>query len=80
MSPGQILPGQMSPLQLKPVQDGQRNLSLKFGQIGSETAEILLTLNLRWWVVVVVGMQSHFHVKPNLGYVRLSWGFDNCCY
>ena len=34
MSPGQILPEQMSmsPFQLKSVQDGPRNLSLKFGQ------------------------------------------------
>ena len=32
MSPGQILPEQMSPLQFKYVQDGPRNLSLKFGQ------------------------------------------------
>ena len=23
------------------------------------------------------GVQSHFHVKPALGYVRLSWGFAN---
>ena len=26
-------------------------------------------------VVVVVGVQSHFHVESNLGYVRLSWGW-----
>ena len=39
-------------------------------KIGSVTAEILLTLSFRWWVVVVVvegGVQSHFHVKPKLG-------------
>ena len=32
MSPGQILPEQMSLLQFKSVQDGPRNLCLKFGQ------------------------------------------------
>ena len=32
MLPGQILPEQMSPWQLKSVQEGPRNLFLKFGQ------------------------------------------------
>ena len=39
-------------------------------KIGPVTAEILLTLSLRWWVVV--GVQRHFRVKPNVGYVRLN--------
>jgi len=32
MSPGQMLLGQMSPLQLESVEDGHKNLPLKFGQ------------------------------------------------
>ena len=31
ISPGQMLPGHMSPLQLESVQDGPRNILLKFG-------------------------------------------------
>ena len=73
MSHEQMLHGQMSLWHLESVQDDLRNLSLKFGQIGSETAEILLKLSLRLWVGVVVGVQSHFHIKPDLGYVRLNW-------
>ena len=34
MPPGQTLPGQISPLQLESVQNGSRNLPLKFGQNG----------------------------------------------
>ena len=34
------------------------------------TAEILMRLSSRWWVVVVY---SHFHVKPNFRYVGLSF-------
>ena len=43
-------------------------------KIGSVAAEILVTLSLLWVVVVVGGVQSHFHVKPNLGYVRVAYG------
>ena len=67
---GQMLPGQMSPWQLKSVQDCPRNLHLKFGQNRVSNS---------WDVDVVefavVVDQSHFRVKPNLGYVRLSWGW-----
>ena len=38
-------------------------LALKFGQNQVSTAEMLLTLSL-WWVVVVVGVQSHFVSTP----------------
>ena len=44
-------------------------------KIRSVTAQILLTLTLwsvgGWVVVMGGGVESHFHVKPNLGYVRL---------
>ena len=45
MSPGQVLPGQILLQQLKFVKGSPRNLCLKFGQIGSVTAEILQTLS-----------------------------------
>ena len=59
MLPGQMLPGQMLLRYLKSVQDSPKNLPLKFGQIGSVTAEILQTLSFCGW--------GHFHVKPNFG-------------
>ena len=59
MSPGQVLPGQILLQQLKFVKGSPRNLCLKFGQIGSVTAEILQTLSFCGW--------GHFHVEPNFG-------------
>ena len=41
-----MLPGQMSPCQLESVLDVPKNLSLKFDQIKSVTAEKWLTLRL----------------------------------
>ena len=68
-----MLPGQMSPLQLESVLDVHRNLPLKFHQIGSVAAEILLMLSLcgglGGW-----RLQSHFVVKPNR-FVEVRLGF-----
>ena len=62
-SPGQVLPGQILLQQLKFVKGSPRNLCLKFGQIGSVTAEIFpIWTNVNWtnvnWtnVTVTVGM------------------------
>ena len=44
----------------------------------SVTAEILPMLDFCGWLVEGGGgVQYHFYVKTNLGYVRLSWGLDN---
>ena len=58
---GQLLPGQMSLLQLESVQDGLDWVSNSFNNADIE------------FVVVVVD-QSHFCVKPKIGYVRWSRG------
>ena len=47
-------------------------IALKFGQNRSNSLDVA---NLEFvWVVVV---KTNFHVKPNLGFVKLSLGFDN---
>ena len=80
MSSWQMLPGQMSQWQLKSVQDGPRDLTLKFCQNRvSNSWDIANIEFVSWWVVG--GVQSNFHVKPKLrlGWVEvgLGWGFDN---
>ena len=95
MLPVQMLLGQLksvqdSPMNL-PLKFGPNRVSNswyipdmdKSGQekIGSVTAAMLGTLSLcgvvGWWG----GVQSHFCVKPNFGWIvvelTLSWGFDN---
>ena len=44
-----------------------------FGQNGASISWVIVEIEFLWVVVVVD--QSHFHVKPNLGYVRLNWGW-----
>ena len=64
MSQGQMLPGQMSLWQLEFVQHAHRNLPLKFGP--NQVSNSLDIADIEFvWVVD----QSHFIVKPNLGYV-----------
>ena len=46
--PGQTLHGQISPWYLTSVKDGPKKVTLILFQIGSVTAEILLTLS-SWW-------------------------------
>ena len=76
MLPGQMLPGQMLSWQLESVHKGPRNLHLKFGQNRVSNSWDIVDIEFAVVVVVVVVVdQSHFHVKPNLGYVRLSWGW-----
>ena len=54
MSPGQILPWQMSLLHLESVQDGSKNLSLKFAQYQASNNWDNADVELSWgWVGVV---------------------------
>ena len=63
MSSWQMLPGQMSLWQLKSVQDGPRDLTLKFCQNRVSNSRDIADIE---FVVVVGGVQSHFRVKPKL--------------
>ena len=72
-----MLRGQMSPWQLESFLNVSRNLPLKFGQ-----NQVSSSWDIGDIEFVVVGgggggggVQSHFRVKPNLGYVRLNWGW-----
>ena len=73
MSPGQMFRGQMSLWQFEFVQEGPRNLEL--GQNGDSKSWVFADIEF----AEVGGVQSHFCVKLNLGYIdlRLGWGFDN---
>ena len=52
-----------------------QEIALKFGP--NRASNSLDVANLEFvWVVVV---KTNFHAKPNLGYVKLSLGFDNIC-
>ena len=62
MSSWQMLPGQMSLWQLKSVQDGPRDLTLKFCQNRVSNSWDIANIEFVW--VVVGGVQSHFHVQP----------------
>ena len=63
-----MLPGQMSLWLLESVKDGPRNQTLKFGQNRASNSWDIADIEFPVVVVVVVvGVQSHFHVKPNLG-------------
>ena len=61
----------MLPLKLKSVQDGPRNPSLKpgYNRVSNswDIADIEFVVVGGGWVD-----QSHFYVKPNLGYVSLN--------
>ena len=78
------------PWHLASVKDGPRNLRLKFGQYrlsnSWDIADIEFPVEeprLIWWRATaymvkshgLYGVQSHFRFKPNLGYVRLNWGW-----
>ena len=54
MSPGRMLPGQMSPWQLTSVEEGPRNLPLKFGQNLASNSWDIVYIEFVWVVVVVV--------------------------
>ena len=65
MLPGQMLPGQMSLWQLGSVLDGPSNLPLKFGQNPVSNSRDIDDFEFQVVMVVVVGgVQSHFHIKP----------------
>ena len=65
MLPGQVLPGQMSTWMLEYVNEGPRNLNLKFGQNRvSNSWDIVDIEFVGGWVVG--GVPSHFRVKPKL--------------
>ena len=49
-SPGQMLHGQMSLLLLASVQDGPRNLSLKFRQNRASNSSDNAQIEFVWWV------------------------------
>ena len=76
MEPWQLLPGQMSQWQCKSVQNGPRNLPLKFGSNRASNSWDITDMEFVW----VGGVQSHFHIKPNFRWIvielTLSWGFD----
>ena len=76
MSPGQMLLGQMSLWHLESVQDGPRNLRLKFCQNRFSNSWDITDIEFSggWWVVVVV-CKVIFTSNPTLGYVRLNWGW-----
>ena len=63
---------------MESVQDGPRNLRLKFCQNWFSNSRDIADIE---FVVVVGGVQSHFRVKPKLRLgkveLRLGWGFDN---
>ena len=52
---------------MESVQDGPRNLRLKFCQNWFSNSHDIADIEFVVVVVVVVGVQSHFHVKPTLG-------------
>ena len=76
MSHGQMLPGQMSLWHLESVQDGPRNLHLKFCQNWFSNSWDITDIEFSggWWLVVVV-CKVIFTSNPTLGYVRLNWGW-----
>ena len=59
---------------MESVQDGPRNLRLKFCQNWFSNSRDIADIEF----VVVGGVQSHFHVKPNFIKFQLwlSWDFD----
>ena len=67
MSPGQMLPGQMSLWQLESVQDGPRNLPLKFGQNRVSNSWDIADIEFLWGGVVctVIFMSN----------LQLHWGY-----
>ena len=67
--PGHIFPGQLLLWQVLPAKNDKKNQGLKFGWIGTVWPDCLIDYLVGWYV------QSHFHVKPNLGYVRLNFGW-----
>ena len=72
MLQGQISPGQMSLWQLEIVQDGSRNLPLKFGQNRVSNSWDMLCLNyLPGWVG---GENGNKAISASIGVeVELSW-------
>ena len=70
MSPGQMLPGQISLWQLESVQDGPRNLTLKFGQNRVSNSWDIADIEFLW------GPTSNY-IEVRLS---LSWGCDNSVY
>ena len=56
-----MLPGQMSPLQLESVQDGPRNLPLKFGQNRVSNSLDIYDIEFvwgGWWIFTIIFMSN----------------------
>ena len=86
-----MLPGQMSLWLLESVQDGPRNLRLKFCQNRFSNSWDITDIEFSggggggwwwWWVVVVVGgggggdgVQTSYRVTPTWVVIILSWSF-----
>ena len=66
MLTGQMLSGQMSPWQLDSVEDGPRNLTLKFGQNQRGNSWDIADVEFPVVVGGGGGVPSQFHVKPKL--------------
>ena len=60
-----MLPGQMLVWQLESLQEGPRNLPLKFGRNPASNSWDIGDIEFVW--VGGGGVQSHFLVKPKLG-------------
>ena len=52
-----------------------QNPIFKFAQNHISNSWDIVDIEFMWWVWRMV--HTHFIVKLNIGYVRLSWGFDN---
>ena len=59
-----MLPGQMSPWWLESVLDVSKNLALKFGKSRASNSWEIADIE---FVCVVVGVKSHFNLKPKPG-------------
>ena len=67
-----MLPGQMINWLVPIVKDGPGKLPLRFGQNQKSKSWDIANIE---FMVDGGDVQRTFHVKPNLGYARLSWGW-----
>ena len=87
MSHEQMLPVQTLLWHLESVQDGPRNLRLKFCQNRFSNSWDIIDIEfsvveqprLIWWAATayMVVCKVILTSNPTFGYVRLNWGFDN---
>ena len=69
MLPGQMLSGQMLLRQLKSIQYSPMNLRLKFRQNRVSNSWDITDIEFLWGGGLGWGVQSHFHAKPNFGWI-----------